>query len=594
MGLLNIVSAGAIVGVVFAYAVSGALAQSGGPGVVKRAIDSIQRMGPVSPAAKRDASPIPEALFCSTLTARGLSDKSLTVSAVLFIDQNGDALSPDHNLPLDALQELALANLGPGRTYQAICDIFQGAKLILRDKGYIFTRVIQVSPTFAADQASITVSILSVTTGNVEVVEPKGSVGAVKGLLESYANSLASRRNPSIEDLERVSLLATDVPGIVRAMFVPSRGDVPGSINLSLQVERDSFHGFLLLNNEEAPTTGPGLAGVIGSVNSYSRFGDTTQLSAFNSFDFGDSQFIDVTERTTLRLDHQFFWGSDGLRFDASALVSWTAPGNELEPLGIGGLQNAFTLGLSYPVVRSRRLSVWLSAGAEWDDNTVDVSNGAVTVTDDSLRVGVIGGRLERQDRFGTTSLDMSVRQGVDLFNATSDNDVNKSRADGSAVFTSVRGEVSRDLALSELSASINEGFSLHGRGKFQWTNDPVLSYEEFHIGGDFVRGYEASEGRGDRGVAAYGELRLTHVEENPSFDAELQLYGFLDIGWVENIGSGLPSNTSLASGGGGIRLNIPQGPRLQVELALPISKDKRSRDNQSNGRILCNMIWSF
>ena len=107
-----------------------------------------------------------------------------------------------------------------------------------------------------------------------------------------------------------------------------------------------------------------------------------------------------------------------------------------------------------------------------------------------------------------------------------------------------------------------------------QWSADPLLSYEEFSLGGEtYGRGYDYGEISGEHGAAFSGELRYGS-NLNWRWLSEYQLYGFYDVGAVWNETSGDKYTMDhLSSAGTGFRLRLNDTLRTGFEAAKPLDR---------------------
>ena len=241
---------------------------------------------------------------------------------------------------------------------------------------------------------------------------------------------------------------------------------------------------------------------------------------------------------------------------------------------------------LEYPIKRTRRFSLWLNGGFEFRNSDTELLGGESVLSEDRLRVAKIGARFLQRDRLGYTEGSIEVRQGLDVLDASDDKAAPRSRFDGEVNFTTVRLEIARDVV-------ITRRFSVYGAAAGQLSRGPLLSSEEFAIGGTtFGRGYDPSERTGDHGVGVTGEVRFSGDFKLFKRPAGYQLYGFADYGHIWNADRGLPDQDSLASAGGGLRLNLPKDIYLQGEVAVPFQKLRRTND--ADPRFLFNIVKRF
>lgn len=119
---------------------------------------------------------------------------------------------------------------------------------------------------------------------------------------------------------------------------------------------------------------------------------------------------------------------------------------------------------------------------------------------------------------------------------------------------------------------------SLSLRAAGQYAVDPVISNEQFSIGGaDSVRGYMESEELGDLGISGSLELRSPQITQWwPQQLQQLYLYAFYDAG-VVGILDPLPvdgvktSRLYLYSSGVGLRLAGFGGLEAGIDWAYPL-----------------------
>ncbi|MEP6345505.1 MAG: ShlB/FhaC/HecB family hemolysin secretion/activation protein, partial [Parasphingorhabdus sp.] len=127
---------------------------------------------------------------------------------------------------------------------------------------------------------------------------------------------------------------------------------------------------------------------------------------------------------------------------------------------------------------------------------------------------------------------------------------------------------------------NMGDGFGMRLAGNGQIASRPLLAANEIAIGGPyFGRGYDFSERFGDEGVLGLAELRKEFKDMTNWLDW-LQLYGFVDGGYVFNIGTGFGDGT-LASAGGGIRAQLGKID-FGIEAATPLTDDRFESGDKS------------
>jgi hemolysin activation/secretion protein len=451
-----------------------------------------------------------------------------------------------------------------------------------RDAGYMFTRV-TVEPISSGASSQVSIVVHEAMIGSVTIEEPNGSVGPVRKLLERMAGRVAGLKNPTLAELERVLLLMNDVPGITRATAVPRAGQDSGVVDLFINVERDKFSGAVFADNRQSPVIGEGAGGVQLNFDAYTSGADSTQLTYINSF---GTEFDDLEERHLGQIMHRRNFGSKGLTGTARLLYGRTKPGDALGPVDIEGEQLEAEIQLEYPIKRTRKLSLWVNGGFEFRNTETDILNGAALLSDDRLRIAYIGARFLQRDKRGYTEGSVQIRQGLNILDASDDKSQPLSRFDGEVDFTTVRVELARELG-------IYRGLSAYWEGAGQYSRGPLLSSEEFAIGGGtFGRGFDPSESTGDYGVGMKAELRYSGDFTIKGHPSSYQVYGFADYGKVWQADDGQPDNADLFSGGAGVRLNLPKQISLVGEVAVPFEELKRTNDRDV--KFLFNIVKRF
>ncbi|MDF2233108.1 POTRA domain-containing protein [Albimonas sp. CAU 1670] len=465
-----------------------------------------------------------------------------------------------------------------------------------RDDGYLFTRV--VVPAQRIDGGRARIEIVEAVITKVAIEAPELPIGPVRALAETFAKPLEGKRNPTLEELERVLLQLNDIPGITRAAAVPKiGGDERGAIELYINMEREPFSLTAFADNRQSPILGPGLVGLVGTFNSWSPAADTTTLSWFNSADYEDLLGDSWEERWTVQLEHERFLGTSGLSGWFRALYSESAPGDIVKGFDISNDQTEIELGLRYPAVRTRAISLDFFGGFE----AVQVNSltpavapipglpavGQNLVTDDRLNVLFFGYEGVMRDESGFTEGRIELRQGLPVLDASRAGDVNLSRQDGDGVFLSVRAELSRTQVLGE-------GFSLWGKAWAQTADRALLASEEMSIGGpELGRAYHPSEYSGDTGLGGAVEVRYGDELVIDSLRAPYELYGFMDWAEVRNLDGGAPPHAEIFSAGFGVRATFPGRLSLNLEAAKPINVPL-AYDQSRSWRLLFSAVKEF
>lgn len=377
----------------------------------------------------------------------------------------------------------------------------------------------------------------------IEIIEGRyGKVTAVgEEKLAAQAQPFLSALEPGevIEggQLERTALILGDQPGIVLSPIVRP-GEEVGTGDLEARVS----HGPALDARLSADNHGNRYSGrhrAIGTVNWNSPFMLGDQLSASAMLTEEDQWFGQLAYAMPL--------GTSGLRGEVSYAHTYYELGKEFSDIDATGTANITTVGLSYPLIRTRDRNLILSAqyqhkGLEDEYGAVDVSNNK---SSDSLPVAL---QFDVRDQLGGGGITYgAVRWTAGRLSLDSDSlrleDRFTARSHGS--FQKLNIDIAR---LQRLPGSL----TLFGRVSAQLTDENLDSSESFSLGGaNGVRAYPQGEGNGDRGVLGQLELRYNLRQFTP--------YAFYDAGtvrlnadpWVAG-----ENHRNIAGGGVGLRVN--------------------------------------
>jgi hemolysin activation/secretion protein len=473
--------------------------------------------------------------------------------------------------PLAAqLQAHADRYVGREITVAEIFELARALTAIYRSAGYILSQVI-VPPQSLSDG----VLTLRVIEGYISNVRIEGDTDARRTLAELGEKIKASRPLHAAV-LERYLLIANELPGVqLRSVLAPSQ--TPGAADLILIVSPKRVEGYVSLDNYGSRYLGTGQLSAGVAVN---RLAGDDQLRVLATA-AGDSEmgFGEIAYSRLLN--------SEGLRLGASASSTHTRPGDALEPFDIRGRADVANLSLGYPFLRTRNSS--LLGRALLDYRNIDTDILGTRVIEDRIRALRLSLAWLSLDRFaGQNTFYVEASQGL---GGTKADDPLKSRAGADGKFTKASFDYERFQPLGG-----NFGVTLGAGG--QWTDEPLLSSEQFALGGRrFGRAYEPAEIVGDRALAA--RIEPAYFGRAGGIVQSWQLYGFWDGGkvWYDDPpGSQRPAQ-SLASAGFGTRLFASRSITATLEAAWPLTRPVASRvaDGEGNDmRILGSIVARF
>ncbi|MDJ0643269.1 MAG: ShlB/FhaC/HecB family hemolysin secretion/activation protein [Erythrobacter sp.] len=425
--------------------------------------------------------------------------------------------------------------------YQAVVERFFGEPLtdevldrltdelaeLAREAGYPYART-----SIDEEAAAIGIIEVAIDEGRIDAIEIEGPKnGEALRMLERLTVKPARQR-----ELESTLLRVSDIPGVVL------RG---------AKLKREGERTILLVRLEERPAQARLAADNYGTsafgpvrISASSRFyrvltsSDELRTSIrINPVDLDELLFVSGSYETQLT--------RSGVTGRVSGSLGETAPGGALDGADISGDTARIGLGLSAPLRRSRKGSVWADADIAYI--SIKQNELGALLRDDTVVTAAIGLRT----RFalaggGFVRTGLSVERGLGILGATQLGDLNASRSDGDGVFTKLGFDVASRIPVAK---RLDIYLSLAG----QLADRPLLASEELALGGAYrVRGYDFAEVLGDEGVYGLAELRYRINTDKIPLDF-LQLYSFIDGGYVSDIELDFGEG-SLFSAGPGVR----------------------------------------
>ncbi|HEY6431759.1 MAG TPA: POTRA domain-containing protein, partial [Acetobacteraceae bacterium] len=341
-----------------------------------------------------------------------------------------------------------------------------------------------------------------VTEGRIASVRLAGDIGPAGTQVLRFLNRLTEKRPIDSVTLERYLLLAQDVPGVtLHAVLQPSTEE-PGAVNLIAEVSRQPVNVTALADNRASPFTGPieGLAVV--DLNSFTEYGERTELSLYHAFPNSEN-FGQVST--------DVFAGSSGLKVRVYGGFGPTVPIGVFAAEGYNGTTGVFGTQVTYPVIRSRLQNLNVYGAFDGIQSTITLTTTGVRAlaSYDSLRVLRTGGDWARSDlllggdRNALNLVAVRLSQGVPILGASPDNSFNAPRpGERSGDFFKFNFEMSRTQTL--FYPLPNASVALMGLLTGQLSPDILPPVEQFYLGGSrFTRGYYSGQVTGDRALAA-------------------------------------------------------------------------------------------
>lgn len=440
----------------------------------------------------------------------------------------------------------------------SLADVYALANrmtLKYRNDGYVLTQV--VIPPQTIEDGIIDFQVVEGFIDNVIIQEADLTANELK-LIQDYATHIATGGAVNIADLERNLLLINDLPGLsARTVISPSQTTL-GAADILIIPQRDPYEAVVGVNNHGSRFLGPWQLTGVGIFNSALGLNERIITQAVVAPDAGiELAFGSLTYEQPI--------GPYGTTFSVNGSITDTDPGFTLDQFDVKGKSRSISLTAKHPIVRSRDLNLY--ARGLFDFRNVDSQNNIELTRKDrirALRAGMQADFLDHIFGVAVNSIDLEVSRGLNVLGASEENDANMTRAAGDPQFTKANIRVQR---LQRLTSSFN--LVLEGRG--QLSNNPLLSSEEFGLGGiNTVRGYDPSEVVGDDGIAGKVELQWN------SQSRETQIFGFLDSGtvWNQDATNSGDKRTSLTSIGVGVRVDLPMDANAEFVMAVPLHRD--------------------
>lgn len=437
----------------------------------------------------------------------------------------------------------------------------------LKDEGWFLARA--YLPRQDVTEGIITISILAGRLdrqGSAFEIQPLGERAlrirpeVLTGIAAAYLPAGAAVRE---SELDRSVLLMNDLPGIsARARLEP--GEAPDSTRVLISAAEDKLiSGSLIGSNFGNRSTGSDQV--------------TANINANDPLRIGDRLTLGITYAKGLTLgqfSYQRPLGSNGLQMNLgyTDLRYKVVEGSSAEAADYTGDAQTASLGLRYPIIRSRNRDLWGSLRLG-HDAFEDRLNGDSTSDKRVLTasVGLQGSQLDPWQGGGRWDWSIMPTWG----NLSLARSPDAQRADASTFRTA--GSFGKlEYSLSRLQ-SLKYGLSLYASLNGQAASKNLDSSQKFQPAGpNGVRAYPGGEASADQGQLVKAELRYDRAL--PEQIGNLQLSVFYDVAWV-GLSKDRPNNVAIDTRSGDNHYRI-EGAGVGLSLSQP-------------GRYLLRAIWA-
>jgi len=504
------------------------------------------------------------------------SNLRATITDVQFQNPNGGPIAP-------ALAQILSGIDAPGRKLpvSAACDIRDAAIRALQKEGWIAS--IQIP-----QQNLINTLRLNVVAAQVKSVTIAGDPGPYRSKIEEKIRQIETLTPFNAKAAERILFSLNDIPGLklklALAPITGRSGDVAGR----LDADFSPYAVIANVRNFNAKRTGRETLYGRAEFYGLTKMADVTHIGAKTTGDF--------QEQLIGQIGHEFGIGGQNTRIGADMTVSRTEP--SLDGLDISADAVLLNFRVEYPIIRTPACSADLIAGLDYLDLETDLSS--VALNKDALRTLYLRATMTGTGQGLTASSSLKydvfaeLRQGLDILDATQNGAGVLAMTDGVSASRPF-GQADSLVARAGIDVSMPLGgvFGARLRGEGQWTDNPLLGYDEYNVGNLSIgRGYDPGANSGDRAIGAALELNANLPIDAP---ANIQAFGFYDVTKVENLDFGtIDPKRTLSSAGAGLRINLPRNLYAELTYAKALDRALASDVKKPPERISFSITKKF
>lgn len=444
-------------------------------------------------------------------------------------------------------QTLAAASrvfAGASSTRQSLQKLADAITATYAKSDIAFYAVSIPSPTMAG--GIVTIQVVEGRIARYTLVNPTRSTPV--RLIDAQLQPLLADKPTHKFQLERAISLLRDTPGqTVKADI--RRTNKADELDLALYVSRKQVEVTLNVNNRGVVNVTSGVQAQIGvAFNGLLREGDSTRFNAAVPFQPSRYQFYSASHVTPI--------GASGTTLGFNGAYVRTRTRNP----AVRGEAKQFGVVLVHPLIRSnmRNLSLTASLDATNSDNYfLETAFGGFRTR--TLRVGASWSVLGKNDGYAVST---SLSQGLDAVGARA--------SIGYSERAYRKGNI-QIIALKQIGAKVAVKAGVRG----QFTRDHVPTTERFALGGEGAGlAYRYGVLTADAAISADAEVSWRLIGKD-AVSRGVTAFAYADGATAKSYARpvfGLRGQTfSLASAGGGLRINPLKGWSATAQLAIPV-----------------------
>lgn len=423
-------------------------------------------------------------------------------------------------LPRADIETLLYPNLGPGKTLDDVEKARVALETLYRERGYgtVFVDIPE-------QDVSEGVVRLQVTEGTINRVRVTGGKYFSNRQIRAAVPAAAPGSVPHLPTVQQQLADLNSQTGDRNVVPVLKAGPRPGTVDLNLTVKDEApLHGSIEINDQYTSSTSKLRA--VSAISYDNLFGRLDSLALQYQTSPEDMDEVSVFAGSyTARLPDSrsklafFYIDSD------SDIATVGDAGATVTVLGKGQIFGTRYINPFYSAADATHVFIGSVEYKDFDETVFSSDLLRTPISYVNLSAGHTSAwRMDRQQVALASSVNFGIR-GL----ANSPEEFRDKRAHGRPNYWNLRADTSYSLQLPS-------NLHLRLRGSGQYAVDPIISNEQFSIGGaDGVRGYLEAEQLGDIGFKTSAELAYAPIDLFAQ-RAQAGVFVFYDLGRMSRL----------------------------------------------------------